>query len=295
MLPDTPLLQKDEEGYYYVTYSKEVIRQMSEKMLSDGTYKNIDIMHNFEKVDGVNLVELYIKDSEKGIVPNFIEDVPDGSLIGTFHIVNDALWEEVKNGDFLKGFSLAGRFAMHRKSEDNKFYNIVKKMKKITKMFVRFASVQTDKGILDYAGEEDIKVGDEVFIEDNPAADGEYVLEDETVVIVKDGKVEEIREKELAEVVVAEPEAEVVVAEPEEPVAEPEPVADPNAERIATLEEKISILEGEVSALKEALAKLVEQPQAEPIEEEFEAVSHNKVEVVLPKSYQKSVKLFSKK
>ena len=62
-------------------------------------------------------------------------------------------------------------------------------------MVMKFAEVETDKGLLTYEGE--LVVGNEVFIEKDgeliPAEDGEYVAEDKTIV-VKDGKIAEIVE-----------------------------------------------------------------------------------------------------
>ena len=70
-------------------------------------------------------------------------------------------------------------------------------MLKLARMVMKFAEVETDKGLLTYEGE--LVVGNEVFIEKDgeliPAEDGEYVAEDKTIV-VKDGKIAEIVEKE---------------------------------------------------------------------------------------------------
>lgn len=301
MTPDYPLLQESEDGYFYVSYSKEVIRQMAEKLLVDGTYKNIDIMHNSQVVDGVNLVELYIKDSEKGLVPSFLSDIPDGTLVGTFHIVNDALWDEIKNGDFLKGFSLAGRFAMTRETVNNNKHNIEKKMMNLfKKMLVKFASVETKQGTLYYADE--LAVGVDVFVDNENvevAPDGEYETEDK-VIVVADGKVTEIKDKEV-ETPEAEPEVETPVENEEVPEVEPEeepaeePEENPYEQRIIALEEKVGNLESEIAALKEALAKIVEQPQAEPVAEEFEKIQHKEININgLPKDAQKALKLFKR-
>lgn len=66
---------------------------------------------------------------------------------------------------------------------------------KLVKLLLKFAEVETDKGILTYEGE--LEVGNEVFIEKDgeliPAEDGEYVAEDKTI-IVKGGKIAEIVE-----------------------------------------------------------------------------------------------------
>ena len=62
-----------------------------------------------------------------------------------------------------------------------------------------FASKGTDKGLLEWEGEDDLKEGDAVYVTDEngervPAGDGEYTTEDGKVIVVVDGKVAEIRD-----------------------------------------------------------------------------------------------------
>ena len=68
---------------------------------------------------------------------------------------------------------------------------------KLSKMILNLASVETDKGVLIYEGE--LVEGVEVFIEKEgefvPADDGEYIVEDKTIVVAE-GKVKEIIEVE---------------------------------------------------------------------------------------------------
>ena len=110
MAADRPILRQDFDGFYYILYDKETIIAMAERFLAMGIANNVDTNHNFEVEDGVFLREMYIKDSERGISPKGFEDVEEGSLFATYHILNDDVWEKVKSGEF-KGFSLAGIFA----------------------------------------------------------------------------------------------------------------------------------------------------------------------------------------
>lgn len=109
MAADRPIIRQDANGIYYIMYDKATIKQMVERFLAMGMANNVDTMHNFEVEDGIYLREIYIKDVERGISPKGFEDVEDGSLFATYHIVNDEVWEKVKSGEF-KGFSLAGVF-----------------------------------------------------------------------------------------------------------------------------------------------------------------------------------------
>lgn len=158
-----------------------------------------------------------------------------------------------------------------------------------------FAQVSTSRGILAWDGEAEMpEVGDAVYSFDEDGnqisvEDGDYTLEDGTVIVVEDGKVKEIREGENdntpaeeapaeeapADETPAEDVPDVVEGEEEEPAAEEEPVDDRD-ERIANLEAEIARLEEENGALKERIKELEEKPAAEPAEEEFKRV--NKIE-----------------
>lgn len=300
MLANSPIYRVNGDYEYYMTYTPETLQKMSEKMLSEGTFKNIDLQHNNRKVEGVNLIEVYQKDSSKGISPNFVDDVPDGSLMASFHITNDALWDEIKNGDFLNGFSLEGFFTIVKMSKDNNNQinkeNKMSKIAKFIKSLMKFGQVETDKGFL-YFEPEEIAEGVEVYVgeeEKVPAEDGEYIW-DEKIIVVVDGKVSEIKEKEeVVEEPVAEP-VEVVEAEEEvieEPVEEPVEVADPYEERIAALEAKIAELEGTIADLVERITKIESTPVTPPIQEEFERVNEDVDINFLPKSAKKAIKLF---
>lgn len=109
MAADRPILRQDEDGLYYIMYDKDTINAMAERFLAMGLANNVDTQHNFEVEKDVFLREMYIKDTERGISPKGFEDVEDGSLFATYHILNDEVWEKVKSGEF-KGFSLAGIF-----------------------------------------------------------------------------------------------------------------------------------------------------------------------------------------
>lgn len=128
MIPDRPIYRRDGDREFYITFKADTIKQMAEKFLSDNNQNNIDIQHNGELIDGVNLVELFIKDTHKGINPTYLNNVPDGSLIGTYKVHNEAIWEAAKNGD-IKGFSLTGMFKLA--GEDQEIDEITQMLNKL--------------------------------------------------------------------------------------------------------------------------------------------------------------------
>ena len=152
------------------------------------------------------------------------------------------------------------------------------KLYKLAKMILSLSEVKTNKGEL--ISETVIEVGSEVFIEDAndmlvPAPDGEYVTQDEETLVVADGKVVEIREKETEEAPVEEqPVEEPLVEEPveEQPVEEAEP--DDKDKRIAELEAQIDELNQVIVEKDELIGELrkqLEDSDAKPAEEQLKS------------------------
>ena len=276
MIPDYPIIRNVDGYKFYVKYSRETIKEMAEKMLKDGTFNNVDTQHNMQFIDGLSLIELYIKDSKKGIVPSFLQNIPDGTLIASYHIADDTLWDSVKNGKLLNGFSLAGAFdfeGLKNKIIKSKEMKIVEKF---LKTVVKFAQISTDKGILLTNEGEDLAVGVEVFVEDGEgykkAEDGEYKLDDDEIIVVVDGKVSEIKEVEQK---VEKEEEPVVVTAAEDKEIEPKvEERDVVKEQIDGLKAEIEALKNEIADLKNTLSNIVSKPAVEPIVEEFEKVKN---------------------
>lgn len=245
MRADFPIYRRDKaHGEFYIIYTADTIRTMAEKYLAESRQNNVNLMHLPDSfVNGVHMVQYFIKDTANGVNPQGFEDCADGSLIAEFHVVNDGVWAAVKDGTF-KGFSLEGVFELapnERQDEvseiaetlQGKFSTKHKKMTKLNKIFealrkalvsaaeeLTFGNVTTDKGVLAWDGEDDLKEGDEVFVEDaegerTPAADGDYLTDDNKTIVVVDGKVAEIRdpEAEVAPEPAAEEENAVAMAE----------------------------------------------------------------------------------
>ena len=287
MKADTPIYRNDNGYEYYIVFSKKVIQTMAQKMLSDGTFKNIDTQHNGELLPqgALTLMELYVKDSNKGIDPNFV-DVPDGSLMVTFKVNDESIWQECANGDFLNGFSLEGFFETKQidfsKNKQNKTKSFKMRIKELLRrMLAQFGEVSMDELTLYYEGDGELTVGTVVTdIDGNPVADGEYHNEEMTVKVM-DGKVDAI-EYIKKEEPVEEP------AKDEEPVEEPAkdeelvdvPVVDdvvvdePDTvedvvEDVFDVEKELADLRSMIEELKKRVDELVKEPIVDPIEEEF--------------------------
>lgn len=117
MLADTPIYRYDPTyGEYYIMFSKDTIEKMVQKFFKEGYQENVDNDHTFNLIDGIELQQAFIKNTEKGISPKGFEDVPEGSLFFTYKVTSDELWNEIKTGNWT-GFSLAGTFDMEQAFE----------------------------------------------------------------------------------------------------------------------------------------------------------------------------------
>ena len=221
MRADFPIYRRDSKmGEYYVIYKADTIRTMAEKYLLEGRQNDVNLMHEEgSDVDGVQMVQYFIKGD--GINVEGFDDCADGSLFGEFHVTNDEVWAEIKAGTY-KGFSLEGVFDLVPETDKDEIQEIVdlldgafrkifkqhKNMSKLSrlketlaKMLQEFGNVTTDRGVLSWDGDDDLKAGDAVYVEDSegnrtPAEDGDYKTTDNKVIVVVDGKVSEIKDAE---------------------------------------------------------------------------------------------------
>lgn len=222
---DFPVFRSDSKlGDYYVVFPPETIREMAEKYLTEGRADRVDADHDGKEQEGIHLVQWFIKDTAAGVNPSGFEDVADGSLFAEYHVENDDIWEAIKAGEF-KGFSMevfytlrpeenAGKVREMVDDLDGMFERIISKLtsrqnmnrkqnllRKLGRMLAQFATVTTDRGVLAWDGDEDLKAGDRVYIEDADgnrieAEDGDYRTEDGKVVVVAEGVVAEIKDVE---------------------------------------------------------------------------------------------------
>lgn len=257
-------------GAYYIMYAPETIREMAEKYLAEGRQNEVNLQHEDNSdVDGVNLVQWYIKDTAAGIAPAAFADIEDGSLFGEFHITNDEVWAGVKDGTY-KGFSLEGIFGRQEVEDvistekmNNQNSSKMAKIMDLVRGAIAsalegvenseeykqteqqpaeqeaFGSVATDRGVMRWEGDEALAVGNPVKMvaedgAENAPEDGVYMTETHEIEVAG-GVVKEIRDKvDASEQQPAEPVVETPVeetpAEPAEPAAPAEPeVVEKNA------------------------------------------------------------------
>lgn len=159
----------------------------------------------------------------------------------------------------------------------------VEKLKSaLKKLLVEMAKVSTDKGLLSYESEKELpEVGENIYLVDQEgneevAADGEYRTDEKMVIVVKDGKVEEIRaeeEKPAEEPVEMPVDEKLEVVEPVEPAPVDEKIDSIPEPEKNPLEEKITALEARLAAIEARLAALEAEPAVDSAEETFKKVN----------------------
>ena len=120
----------------------------------------------------------------------------------------------------------------------------------LKKVLANFGQVETDKGVLEFVGEE-LTVGSEVYINSEIAPDGEYLTPDGKTIVVEAGLIKEIKEP-----VTEEMQDETVGFQAE---------LDEIKAQLASL---VEIVDELASRLEEIEAKLAE-PVEKPAPEEF--------------------------
>ena len=295
---DFPILRVTQDGNpYYIVFNKETAKVLCQRLMTDGMQQNISLNHNGKLIDGIQLQEVFIKDTEKGISPVGFEEAADGSLMGVYHIEDEALWNDCIEGRF-KGISIESLLGIEEfKKKCNKKIkkNFMSKIKDALKrLLMEFNTLSTDNAELYWEEDTELMVGYKVFVEDEsgnkvPAMDGEYIS-DENKIKVAGGVVTEIEKKEIDDVpadvpaeVPAEKKEDVMeepaVEEPKEEPAKEEPKEEPaeqpkddNTEKVAELEKKVVDLETKLDDLEAKLAEIATTPAAQPVIDEFENI-----------------------
>lgn len=286
---DYPILRLADGNPYYILFNKETAKKLCQKLMKDGFQQCISLDHNGKLIEGIQLQEVFIKDSEKGISPKGFEDAAEGSLFGIYHITDDQLWQDCLDGKF-GGVSMETWFDIQNFNKIKIKKNMASKIKEALKrLLMEFNNLSTDKAELYWEEDSELAVGYKVFVEDEagnkvPAEDGEYVS-DENIIKVEGGVVVEIEskaaetpdEEETKEEPVEEKKEEMEEAPAEEVKVEEEvkeePAEEPKEDKTAELEKRIADLEAKVAELETKLVEIATAPAAEPVVDEFEKVT----------------------
>lgn len=121
MRANYPIYRRDENKEYYVQFTPEYIEKMANKFFKEQKGFNISINHSTD-VQDCYVVESYILNKNRGIVPVEFADIEDGSWIVSVKIDNEQLWQDLKSGPMTAGFSIevAGELMSVETKDENK-------------------------------------------------------------------------------------------------------------------------------------------------------------------------------
>jgi hypothetical protein len=112
MIPNLPIKRRDDltNEIYYGYFTEEDIFKCLVNMQKFSLNGTVNLGHNQAKyIDGITQLEVFIIDTERGIMSPKGFNLPNGTLFATYKVDNKQVWEDVKNGTF-KGFSVEGYF-----------------------------------------------------------------------------------------------------------------------------------------------------------------------------------------
>lgn len=102
---DVPIYRYSQElGDYYVRFTKQTIEQIVYKYSKQNLWNSVSLEHSGHNIDTAVIVEFFLKSDEK--CPKGFEDIENGSLMVTYKITDDNLWDTIKNSDEINGFSI---------------------------------------------------------------------------------------------------------------------------------------------------------------------------------------------
>jgi hypothetical protein len=157
------------------------IRAIALDYFKKNRFNKIDFMHDFNITDNdVVMLQSYFADSDQNQF-----GVEKGSWIMTYKVLNDKIWQEIKDGKF-KGFSIAGNFNLKPITLTKKPYimNIVEKIKALItqeEAQLQLIDVQTIDGKTMRVSQDGVKEGSKLYAIANDgtevlAPQGDYVL-----------------------------------------------------------------------------------------------------------------------
>ncbi len=266
MVPGMLIYRVNEElGEYYVRFSAEQIELISKKFFKEGKTLNLNVNHaDDSQIDAIVSESWLTGKSDKS--KDFGYDLPEKTWFGGVFIESEEFWNQEVLTENVKGFSIEGwlNLELNKIEKDlikqNKIFvtNMIKK----TKIKMK-SEVKTKDGVAISSPDDAIVVGSLVFGYDETGAeialaDGEYILEEGSTLIVSGGKVDEI--KAFVEEAKEELETEEVFALTPEDVqtiiAGIQPTLDEMNARIIALEEANTAMSAENTALKTQLSAI---------------------------------------
>lgn len=281
LIPDKTILRYDENNEPYEGFfSAETIEKIRNKFHKEGLTHSVNTDHNPDNYINAYLLESFIVDSEErlnDVKQKGIDEVKLGSWFVSYKIEDKETFENVVSGK-LNGFSVEAYLQEQFNKQNNNLNKTISKaemsiLDKLKAVLQEFENAKVEVK-LEVAKIEDgtevsySEIGEPVTFKDaesveQPLADGEYKLDNEKTIVVKEGKLESIEDTKAAE----EP------APAEEELSKDDKAVEAELSKI---KEEFSKATNEVQKLKAEIEKLKKAPASNPTV--VKPVKENKVD-----------------
>jgi hypothetical protein len=105
MIPNKEILRfSKENGYYYVRFTEETIRDIMYNYSKKGLFNEFGIHHEYDTQDVV-MLEVWMKESDNDKSKDYGYDLPNGTVFVKAKIESDELFKAIKEGE-VNGFSI---------------------------------------------------------------------------------------------------------------------------------------------------------------------------------------------
>ena len=105
MIPNREILRfSPENGYYYVRFTEETIRDIMYNYSKKGLFNEFGIHHEYDTKEVV-MLEVWMKESNNDKSTDYGYDLPNGTVFVKAKIESDELFSAIKNGE-VNGFSI---------------------------------------------------------------------------------------------------------------------------------------------------------------------------------------------
>jgi len=105
MIPNKEILrQSAENGFYYVRFTEDTIRDIMYNYSKKGLFNEFGIQHENDTTDVV-MLEIWMKESDNDKSTDYGFDLPNGTVFVKAKIESDELFNAIKDGE-INGFSI---------------------------------------------------------------------------------------------------------------------------------------------------------------------------------------------
>jgi len=105
MIPNREILRHSpDNGYYYVRFTEDVIRDIMYNYSKKGLFNEFGIHHEYDTQDVV-MLEVWMKESDNDKSTDYGYNLPNGTVFVKAKIESDELFSAIKNGE-VNGFSI---------------------------------------------------------------------------------------------------------------------------------------------------------------------------------------------